>query len=131
MIKDHHLHKKCSRLETSTMNFLNLISRDKWTFHYQETLCVIYIYSTPIKVAKPRKTMPGNHALSWLQSLCRTNQMSRPPSKTRTAEMDFAVKFAPLARTPPPRNGVYIDRCINRGSPYCNLVATLHPLSTS
>ena len=25
--------------------------------------------------------MPGNHALSWPQSLCPTKQMSRPPSK--------------------------------------------------
>ena len=37
-------------VETSTVNFSNLISRDNWTFHYQKTLCVIYIYTTSIKV---------------------------------------------------------------------------------
>ena len=30
---------------------------------------------------KTRKTMPGNHALSWPQSLCLTKQMSRPRAK--------------------------------------------------
>ena len=31
VIIDYYLYKRCSRLETSTMNFSNLISRDNWT----------------------------------------------------------------------------------------------------
>ena len=38
VIRELYPYKKCSRLETSTMNFSNLISRDNWTFHYQKTL---------------------------------------------------------------------------------------------
>ena len=69
-------------------------------------------FSETHAIPKTRKTIPGNHALSWPQSLCRTNQMSRPLS---TEEMDSLVKSPPLARTlppPPPPRGVYIDRCI-------------------
>ena len=63
MIIDHYLFKKCSRLETSGMNFSDLISRHDWTFNYLKTLGVIHIYTNPIKVT------------------IQTNQMSRPLSK--------------------------------------------------
>ena len=60
--------------------------------------------------------MPGNHALSWPQSLCRTNQMSRPPSKGTRSNLPLrrwisSSNTHPLP--PPPRPYVvYIDRCI-------------------
>ena len=50
------------------MNFSNLISSDNWTFHYQKTLCVINIYTTPIKVTiqtnrcPPSKSTRSNSA---------------------------------------------------------------------
>ena len=35
---DRYPDKKCSRYETSPMNFSNLISSDNWTFHYQKKI---------------------------------------------------------------------------------------------
>ena len=64
-------------------------------------------FSETHAIPKPRKTMPGNHALSWSQSLCRKKINVPTPElrysiKPPTEEMDFAVKSPPLARTPPP-----------------------------
>ena len=100
------------------MNFSSLISRDNWNFHYQKTLCVIHIYTTPIKLIEPRKTMPGNNALSWPHSLSRITQMSRPPSKAPWSNLPLRREILPSNPCPlpvppsPPPHGVYIDRCI-------------------
>ena len=63
--------------------------------------------------------MPGNHALSWPQSLCRTNQMSRPPSKGTRSNLPLRRWISrqipipcPHSPPPPPPHRVYIDRCI-------------------
>ena len=51
--------------------------------------------------------MPGNHALSWPQSLCLTKQMSRPPSKGTRSNLPLRrwIPWSnphPLPASPPP-----------------------------
>ena len=101
VILDHYPYKKCSVSEASTMNFSNLISRDNLTFHYQKTLCVIHMYTTPIKVT------------------IQTNQMSQTLFKGTQSNFPLRRWISqsnppPLANTPHPPHGVYLDRCISK-----------------
>jgi len=82
------------------MNFSNLISRDNWALHYQKTLCDLHIHNSHKSNNTNKSNVP--------------NPVQRYSIKLPIEEMDFPVKSPPLANTPHPPHGVYLDRCISK-----------------
>ena len=76
-VDGYYPYKKCSRLETTTMDFSNLTSRDNWTFHHSENI----MHFSHKRNNTNKSNFPGDPGAKVLD-------------QTPTEEMDFAVRYS-------------------------------------